>query len=401
MGKRILVISQYFYPELFRINDICIEWVKRGYDVTVITAIPNYPTGKFFEGYGFLTKRKENYRGVKIVRLPIIPRGRSSLTLALNYMSFVVSGFFWNLFTNVRSDIVFIFEVSPMTQALLGVWYAKKRSIPCYLYVQDLWPENVEIMGAKNRFILDQIGTMVDYIYKNCNRIFTTSRSFIESIQSRGVSKVKLTYWPQYAEEYPDIEEENEKLNIHDDEFSIIFTGNIGKAQGLDILIKLADKLSVHHPESRFKFVIVGDGRYKSELVQKVNSSKLENYFLFVESKKPEQIPGLLKQCNISFISLGENDIFSKTIPAKLQTYMSCAMPVLGVAKGETRDIILSSNCGLVSNPGDVETLLSNLLCFYEMDKSNLEVFGNNAKAYSKREFEKKELMDYMDSYFS
>lgn len=123
--------------------------------------------------------------------------------LALNYLSFVSSGFFWNLFTKINADYVFIFEVSPMTQALPGVWYAKKRKIPCYLYVQDLWPENVEIItGIKNKRIIGTIGKMVDYIYKGCTRIFTTSESFVTSIHDRGIPLEKIEYWPQYAEDF-------------------------------------------------------------------------------------------------------------------------------------------------------------------------------------------------------
>ena len=130
MKKHILVISQYFYPEQFRINDICVEWVSRGYKVTVITGIPNYPEGKFYENYSLFRNRKENYQEVEVVRLPLIPRGNSSIMLALNYLSFVVSGYFWKVFTRIKADAVFIFEVSPMTQALPGVWYAKKRKNP-------------------------------------------------------------------------------------------------------------------------------------------------------------------------------------------------------------------------------------------------------------------------------
>jgi len=133
--------------------------VKKGYKVTVITGIPNYPQGKYYEGYGLLKKRREIYEGVQIVRLPIIPRGKTSFMLALNYFSFVISGYAWKIFTKIKADYVFIFEVSPMTQALPGVWYAKKRKIPCYIYVQDLWPENVEIItGIRNKFIIGAIG---------------------------------------------------------------------------------------------------------------------------------------------------------------------------------------------------------------------------------------------------
>ncbi len=139
MGKKhILVISQYFYPETFRINDIATEWVKRGYKVTVVTGIPNYPEGKFYKGYGWFRNNREIWNGIEIIRIPIIPRGSNSIGLILNYLSFVVSGFFWKCFTRIKTDYVFIFEVSPMTQALFGVWYARRRKIPCYIYVQDL-----------------------------------------------------------------------------------------------------------------------------------------------------------------------------------------------------------------------------------------------------------------------
>ena len=151
------------------------------------------------------------------------------------------------MFTKVKADYVFIFEVSPMTQALPGVWYAKKRKIPCYLYVQDLWPENVEIItGITNKRIIGGIGKMVDYIYSRCTKIFTTSNSFVKSIESRGVPIEKIEYWPQYAEDfYKPLNKVNEdKIIINeipsDDVFNIIFAGNIGTAQGLAILPKTA-----------------------------------------------------------------------------------------------------------------------------------------------------------------
>ena len=203
--KRILVISQYFYPESFRINDICTEWVKRGYDVTVLTGIPNYPQGKFFDGYSWTKKRKEKWNGVKIIRIPLIARGHHSIGLVLNYFSFVISGWVWKLITKVKADYVFTFEVSPMTQALVGVWYAKKHHIPHYIYVQDLWPENVEtVLGIHSPIVVKPINKMVDYIYNNSKIILATSPSFVKNIESRAGSsrKGKVVYLPQYAEEF-------------------------------------------------------------------------------------------------------------------------------------------------------------------------------------------------------
>ena len=168
MEQHILVVSQYFHPEEFRINDICREWVQRGHRVTVVTGIPNYPQGRFYKGYGLFRGRREEYGGVNVMRLPIVPRGRGAAMLALNYLSFVASGFLWKSFTGLKADKVFIFEVSPLTQALVGVWYAKRRGVPCAIYVQDLWPENLKAVGGiHNRHILGAVDKMADYIYRN------------------------------------------------------------------------------------------------------------------------------------------------------------------------------------------------------------------------------------------
>ncbi|MGI6227805.1 MAG: hypothetical protein ACOYJ1_16315 [Peptococcales bacterium] len=163
MQKHILVIAQYFYPEQFRINDICTEWIKRNYRVTVVTGIPNYPQGKYYKGYGLFKRRRETYNGIDIISIPLVPRGNNAFMLAFNYLSFVISGFFWNLFTRIKADYVFIFEVSSMTQALPGIWYAKKMQIPCYLYVQDLWPENIEIIkGIINISLILELPNVVE-----------------------------------------------------------------------------------------------------------------------------------------------------------------------------------------------------------------------------------------------
>ena len=257
--KHILVISQYFYPEQFRINDICTEWVKRGYKVTVVTGIPNYPKGRYYDGYGFFKRRKDCYNGVDIRRNLLIPRGTGRVMLSLNYISFMVSGWFWSLFTRMKADRVFIFGLSPLTQGLPGVWYAKKRKIPCYIYIQDLWPESVEIMtGIQNRAIIGGIGRMVDSIYKQCTRIFTTSQSFVTSIHNRGITLDKLEYWPQYAEDFYQPLGRKTVPEISSNAFNIVFTGNIGNAQGLDVLPKAASIIKSMKPDSKICFNMIG-----------------------------------------------------------------------------------------------------------------------------------------------
>lgn len=401
LNKHILVITQYFYPEQFRINDICIEWVKRGYKVTVLTGIPNYPKGKYYEGYGLFKKREEIYYGVNIIRIPLIPRGNNAMMLALNYLSFVVSGYLWKTMTSIKADLVFIFEVSPMTQALPGVWYAKKWKIPCYLYVQDLWPENVEIVaGVKNKKILNEIGKMVDYIYRESTKIFATSESFVQSIRDRGVPIEKVVYWPQYAEDFYVPLTKNAMPKILDIEaFNITFAGNIGTAQGLDILPKAA-KIIKLTAQKKVIFNIVGSGRYKNEFECLVKNLDVVDMFNFIPEQPAKRIPELMAASDAAFLSLIDNPLFAMTIPAKLQSYMACGITIIAVAAGETLKIIKESNSGLCSKPGDATELAANIINLSIMSSDELIQLGKNARNYYDKYFSKNNLLGKMDLYF-
>jgi glycosyltransferase involved in cell wall biosynthesis len=397
MNKHILIVSQYFFPENFRINDISKEWIKRGYKVTVLTGIPNYPKGKFFKGYGYFKKRKESWNNINIIRLPIIPRLNNALFLGLNYLSFVISGWFWVKFTRFKADLVFNFEVSPMTQALPAIWFGKRKNIPSIIYVQDLWPENLEIVGGvRNRFILKRVNKMVDYIYKHATKILVTSESFKESIVSRGSFVNKCYVWYQYAEDfYQPIKsiyrDKNEILKI-------VFTGNIGEAQGLEILPKVAKEFNQLNLKGLIKFIIVGDGRNKKSLIGEIMNLEVENYFEFVSAKPANEIPEILSNSDIAFLSFADNELFRKTIPAKLQSYMACGMPILAVVEGETKNIINKSNSGLTSMPNDIIGLKNNIIRFLELNKLELEEYSKNSLKYYKEVFDKNNALDFFDS---
>lgn len=402
--KHILVISQYFYPEQFRINDICNEWINRGYKVTVVTGIPNYPKGKFYDGYGYFKKCTENWNGIDIIRIPLIPRGNSAVQLALNYLSFVVSGFFWKLFTKIKPDEVFVYEVSPMSQALVGVWLAKRRKIPCYLYVMDLWPENFEyITGIHNKFVIEPINAMVRYIYKRCDKIFVSSRGFIKRVEEKCAVPEKIAYWPQYAEEFyvnKSIGEvSKESISIREEnKFQILFAGNIGEAQGLNILVDAAVLLKEAGRQD-VQFCLVGDGRYKETLMENVFENNVGEMFAFYPRVPAEMISDLFAQIDAGLICLSKSDVFSITLPAKTQTCLACGKPLVVSADGEIHDVIKESGCGVAACAGDAQDLVDKIIQMLCMSDEQLCQMSKNAVEYFKNNYDKKMVLDIMDKY--
>lgn len=386
---------------------MAVEWVKRGYKVTVLTGIPNYPMGKFYDGYDKKHRTHETWNGVNIIRIPLVARGNSSnkllnaIGMTRNYFSFVRSGKKWvksEEAANLHPDLVFTFEVSPMTQAKIGVWYGQKYNVPTFLYVQDLWPENVEtVTGIHNRMIIEPIDKMVDNIYRKTDTIFTTSPSFVEAIVNRKnpVDRNKVHYWPQYAEDfYKPLKPQDINEIPNDDYFKIAFTGNIGTAQGLDILPKTAELLK----KEKVKFVIVGDGRYQAEFVKQIEERKVQNMFIMLPRVQAERIPEILSTCDAGFISFNNTSLWENTIPAKLQSYMACGMPIIASASGETKRVIKEANCGVCTKIGDADALADGILKFMNM---NIIALGNNARMYFEEHFNKKLLMDMMDQYLN
>ncbi|MBQ6196106.1 MAG: glycosyltransferase family 4 protein [Lachnospiraceae bacterium] len=405
--KHILLISQYFHPETFRVNDMACEWVKRGYKVTVLTGIPNYPMGKYYEGYDKNHRIRETWKGVNIIRIPLVARGNSSnkimnaAGMAANYFSFVRSGKKWvksKEAENLHADLVFTFEVSPMTQALVGIWYGKRYNVPTYLYVQDLWPENVEtVTGIHNRAIIGPIDKMVDKIYRETGTIFTTSPSFVRAIVNRKVpvDKNKVHYWPQYAEEFyrPMKPQIINGIDNNDGFFKIAFTGNIGTAQGLDVLPKAAKLLK----DDKVKFVIVGDGRYQPEFEQQIDGLGVRDKFIMIPRVPAERVPEILSVCDAGFISFNKTPLWENTIPAKLQSYMACGKAIIASASGETKRVLEEADCGLCCEIGDANALADGIRTMINSDSSKM---GEKAKKYFDCHFNKNNLMNEMDRYF-
>ena len=403
--KHILLISQYFYPEPFRVNDMAAEWVKRGYKVTVLTGIPNYPMGKFYDGYDYRHKRRECWNGVDIIRIPLIPRGNSrnkllnAAGMAANYLSFIVSGRGWVKKNNIKADLVFTVEVSPMTQALIGTWYKKRYHVPAYLYVQDLWPENVvTVTGIQSKAVIGPINRMVDKIYRETDEIFTTSPSFVKAIVNRKtkVDRKKVHYWPQYAEEfYRPMPRQNIDGIPDDDSFKIAFTGNIGTAQGLGILPETARLLKTEN----VKFIIVGDGRFLPELERQIEKRRVREKFILLPRVPASRIPEILSACNAGFISFAQTPLWEMTIPAKLQSYMACGKAIIASASGETKRIIQEAECGVCCEIGNAQALADGIK---KLIRADCQDMGRKARKRVAEEYTWEKICDmYADVFLS
>ena len=396
--KHIMIVCMHFYPVQFRVNDIALELVSRGYKVTVVTGIPNYPDAKFTKGYGLFKKRRENYEGIDIIRLPIFPRGNNSLSLVLNYFSFNFSGWFFSLFTRIKADHVFIYGTSPLLKAMVGLRYAKRRKIGSTLYVMDLWPESVQYAGGiSNHSVLKYLTKKMEKIYRLSTHILISSRSFISSIKEKHVPDDKIIYWPQAAEELF-TKESNEKASevIRDNRLNLIFAGTIAVAQGLDILPETAVLLKRDHKKVRF--IIVGDGRERESLVEKVNELGVSDYFQFTGKVPVAKVPSYFNQTDAAILTLTDTPIFRLTIPAKLQSYMTYGIPILTNVQGEVKEIIEESKSGLVASSYSVESFYEMINNFMKCTKEERKTMSINGKNYANKYFDRNQLMDQLEN---
>lgn len=391
----ILFVTQYFYPENFRINDLAISLIKAGHSVSVLTGMPNYPTGKLFDGYTKNGPFYEEWEGVKIYRVKNRVRKSGSVNLALNYLSFVIKGCSGAkaLIKNNDFDVIYAFGTSPITQALPAITVRKKKHIPVILNVQDLWPDNVSVItGIDNPFVIKALDVLVDYIYNRCDIILGTSKSFVKAIQSRRGLRIKhkVKYWPQYATVS---KSPNTDTSMYDETaFNLAFTGNIGQGQGLEKIVESFKYLK----DENIVLNLFGDGRAKAELLKYVKDNSLAGVVKFHGSFPEGRIPAILNGADAALLCLNESPIFEKTIPAKLQTYLSCGCAVFGVVSGEAKSLIEDNKIGICcSNKTDSpEKIADKIRELSRLSDSDIAAMKDNALALSEREFNKDLLVE-------
>jgi glycosyltransferase involved in cell wall biosynthesis len=400
---RILIITQYFWPENFKINSLAIELQNKGHSVTVLTGLPNYPTGKISPGYSFWKNNNETWNGIKIYRSKLIPRfSGKGINLFFNYISFAFFASLKLIFTkNEKPDLIFVYEPSPITVGIPAI-VAKKRfnSIPIYFWVQDLWPDSLKDTGAfKNEFILNAVDKLTRYIYKKSDFILVQSEAFVEYIVKQGVPSNKIKYFPNPTEKFYNIYDiKIEYSKLFSNGFNLIFAGNIGEAQSFDTLIEAAYKLRrLNYP---IFWNIFGDGRAKEQFSRKVIELNLEDNFKFHGTFKSEEMPSLFACADALVVSLKKSKIFSLTIPAKVQSYLACGKPIIGSIDGQGARIIKQAKAGLVSDSEDVHNLVSNIIQLYNLSEIERTTLGLNGRAYFEKEFSMEILVDKLENIF-
>lgn len=393
---RILIISQYFYPEEFKINDLAREFVARGHKVTVLTGKPNYPRGEYYEGYQYKGTVKEDYFGVEIVRVPLRKRGNGgALNLVRNYWSYVVNAKRYIRRKRMEYDAILCFEISPITQAYPALYCKKKYGGKVLLWVQDLWPESVTAAGGvTNKFVLGVLDRMVKKIYTKCDVLLVQSDGFKESILSKGDFESKIVFAPNWAEDLyleKKMTEPEKVATMMPDGFRVMFAGNIGAAQDVGSIIKAANETR-NIPE--IKWVIVGDGRARASVEAQAKELGLSETVVFLGRHPMAQMPTFFAQADVMVVSLKDEYIFSLTIPAKTQSYMASGKPIVSMLNGEGNKIVNDAGCGLTAPSGDYKALAQNVISMYKMNKESLLEMGNNGLNYYLEHFDKKKVVD-------
>jgi colanic acid biosynthesis glycosyl transferase WcaI len=396
---RLLVVTQYFWPENFRVNDLVAEFVKRGHQVTVLTGLPNYPEGKVFEQFRADPVQYSRYQGAEIIRVPLMPRGNGSLRLMLNYLSFAASASIiglWKL-RGRQFDVIFTCQLSPVTVGLPAAVMRFAKRTPMAFWVLDLWPESLHAVGiVRSKKLLLVVEKLVVFIYRRCDLILAQSRSFIPQIQKYAAKDAHIEYFPSWAESVFHMNDAlpADEIPLKPGSFNVMFAGNIGDAQDFPAILAAAENLQSH---KHIRWLIVGDGRMAQWVADEIKRRNLQHCVFMLGRHPLDRMPSFFKHADALLVSLKDEPIFSITIPGKLQSYLAVGIPVVAMLNGEGADLVASSRSGVICAAGDHQGLSDAVLKLVEMPIEERRVLGENGLNISAREFHRDTLMDRIE----
>lgn len=395
---RILLVTQYFYPEVFKSNDLAFELAKRGHHVDALVGIPNYPEGKYFKGYGLFKKRHEVVNGVNVYRVFQTPRGKGGWRLPINYFSFVISGCLWVLFYFVwknKYDCIIGHEPSPIFQAYPALLLRKLRKTPFYYWIMDLWPDAMKSGGGiNNEKVLKIVDSLVKNIYKQTDKILITSKRFREPIATKGDFADKIIYFPNWSDDILQMDDSSEIPQLPEG-FKIMIAGNLGKSQNLEavteVMLGMKDVPNV-------KWVFVGGGSKKAWLEQFIKDHGLEDRAVCLGQFPFKAMPAFYKQADAMLVTLRAGfPHLEAVVPARLQSYMSAGRPVLAMIGCGGAEIIEESRCGYAVAAGDSKGLVTVIKEKVLKDIDAFEKLGQNGRDYYQKYFMMDKCIDNLE----
>lgn len=399
---RILIVTQYFWPENFRINDLAQGLRNRRHEVTVYTGKPNYPEGKFFRGYGFLGHSDETFGGIRVIRVPLVPRGDGGrFRLALNYLSFA---FFASLLAPFRVfgdfDVILVYEPSPVTVGLPALVLKVLKGAPLLFWVQDLWPESLVAADVvRTPWILAGIERLVRFIYRRCNRILVQSQAFVGAILPYGIPREQILFFPNTAEALyqpvtlePDAPERTQLPAG----FRVMYAGNIGAAQDFATILSAADRL---RDEAAIQWIILGDGTARPWVESEIKRRGLGNSVHLLGRQTVESMPRFFALADTMLVSLRRDPILALTLPARVQSYLACGRPIIAALDGEGARVIKEAGAGIVPGSGDPDTLARAVMAIYRMPETARQAMGLRGRRYFEQHFGRETLLTRLEGW--
>lgn len=388
----ILVISQNFYPDNFQINQIVKSWETMGINVTVLTSLGDYTTGYTNPKYLHHKNYNESYYGSCVHRVYTIPRHKGAFWRSLNYLSFVLSSSFWSMITKKKFDIVYVYELSPVTQIIPAIIYSYFHNhIPIAVYVLDIWPESVKAMDIKeNTLLFFIIHKLSAFLYKHVSGLAVSSPSFKKYLCTVDDVKNKIIFIPQY---HNILNLDNAKLAFKklNDVTDFVFTGNIGLAQDLETVVLAVNYLVKCGLGNKFRVHLVGYGSDFNNLLRMVHNNKLDKNIIFYGRQPYCKMINYYKAADACLLTLSGKSKIGLTIPSKLQAYMSSGKPIIAAIDGDAQKIIKNSNCGFYTNAGNYIGLAKKIVEFIRLPNDKKSKLGENGKNYFIHHYLKKQ----------
>ncbi len=399
---KILIVTQYFWPEDFRINETISFLTSRNHEVSVLTGKPNYPEGFIFPEYKENPSSFSNYFGAKIYRIPIIVRGKSKIRLALNYLSFIISGTIYGIlkFRKTNFDVIFVYEPSPITVGIPAIAISKFTNTPVVFWALDLWPETLEALEIiKSKFMISFFKRVANYIYNNCHLVLCQSRSFVSNITQYVSDRSRVKYFPSWSEDinvsssipYAD------EIKYSPDKFTILFAGNIAEAQDIPSCI---DAIQIASKYRNIRWIFLGDGRSFNWLKEEINRRSLEESVQLLGRYPSSMMPSFFKHADALLVTLKKSKAFQMVIPAKVQTYLKAGIPIIGMLDGDGREVIDEASAGMTCRAGDYKELANIFKEISQISNAEKLTMGDNAKKYASKYFDKSLLLARLESYF-